>query len=543
MSSPPAERTPAWALALLGLLLAAGGAVLLYLTRGTTFFQDEWSWILARRSGVGSLIHPYNQHLSLIPVAIYRVLFAVAGLRHYWPYRAVSLAAELSCVTLIFFYARRRVGPWLALLAAALIMFFGPGWQDMLWPFQMAWLITVAAGLGVLLALDRRDLTGEVMACVLLCVAVASASPGLAVLLGVTVEVLRTRRPRWIVAVPILLYAIWWLAFEQSSILGDALLLLPRFVFDAAAGVLSTLTGVASINVSTDTGNYLTLGPALLVVALVLIGARLRRWGRIPPRVLTLILIPLAFWIVAGAARAATRVDGVILHFTGDEGRYLYIGAVWVLLLAIELIRGARPGRWTLALATVLTGAIVLANVSTLRDGAGLLRAQAQVTRAELGTLDMTRGQVAPSFASSGFVFFANVTARDYFAAERALGTFGATPSELAGYANGARAVADAQLVRIHQPTLTPVAPDPTRRCLEHTASGRLVFVLPRSGLTVLSTGAPAVISLRRFASTFAPLGTLAPGHAGRLLIRGDEAPQPWHVQVASSATIRICSA
>ena len=46
---------------------------------------------------------------------------------------------------LLYVYARRRVGPYLALLPAIVVLFAGPGWQDILWPFQIAWLISIAA--------------------------------------------------------------------------------------------------------------------------------------------------------------------------------------------------------------------------------------------------------------------------------------------------------------------------------------------------------------------------------------------------------------
>src|SRR5438445_181195 len=165
--------------------MLAAAVLLAHDTRGTTFFQDEWRWILERRgNSLATFLDPHNQHLSLIPVTIYKLLFATVGLRHYWPYRAVVTAAHLACVPLVFVYARPRVGAYLALLAAALILFFGPGWQDILWPFQMAWLIAVAAGVGALLLLDRRDRAGDIGACALLGVALASAGPGLAVAVG-----------------------------------------------------------------------------------------------------------------------------------------------------------------------------------------------------------------------------------------------------------------------------------------------------------------------------------------------------------------------
>ena len=58
-------------------------------------------------------------------------------------------------------------------------------------------------------------------------------------------------------------------------------------------------------------------------IGVALAGLRLAALGRVPSPALTLILIPLSSWIIAGAERANTRIGSVILTFTGDEGRYL----------------------------------------------------------------------------------------------------------------------------------------------------------------------------------------------------------------------------
>ena len=73
------HRTPiAWAV--LGLLLVVVGVWLLTLTRGTTLWVDEWQWALHRRGNdLDAFLQPHNDHLSLVPVAVYRVLFATAA--------------------------------------------------------------------------------------------------------------------------------------------------------------------------------------------------------------------------------------------------------------------------------------------------------------------------------------------------------------------------------------------------------------------------------------------------------------------------------
>ena len=111
---------------------------------------------------------------------------------------------------LLFAYTRKRVGDLLALAAAAVVLFLGTAWPDVLWPFQIGFLSSLAAGIGALLALDREDRRGDVIAAVLLGVALASSSLGLPLLAAAALEVLGRpdRRSRWwIVAAPAVLYA------------------------------------------------------------------------------------------------------------------------------------------------------------------------------------------------------------------------------------------------------------------------------------------------------------------------------------------------
>lgn len=109
-----------------GALLVVSGALLWHLTRGTTLWFDEWQWALNRRGGdLGTYLRPHNEHLSLVPIAIYKALFVTAGLEHYGPYRALVIAGHLACVSLVFVYARRRVGDVAAVVAASLLLFLG----------------------------------------------------------------------------------------------------------------------------------------------------------------------------------------------------------------------------------------------------------------------------------------------------------------------------------------------------------------------------------------------------------------------------------
>jgi hypothetical protein len=569
VSAPPRW----WSWLALAVLLLAGAALLIYETRGTFFWADEWQWILTRRGGgLNTFLQPHNQHFSLVPITLYKLLFAIVGLRHYWPYRGLLIGVEVICTLLIFLYARQRVGSYYALLAAALILFFGPGWQDILWPFQTAWILCVLGGVGALLALDRHDRAGDIGACLLLGLSLASSSPGLAVAAGLMVEVLLARRRRdlWIVAIPVALYALWWVTYQQTVFNRHALLLLPQFVFNSAAGTLSALTGLAQINPYNDgSGDFLSWGAPLLVLALALAIWRLRVLRRIPPRVLTLSTILLAFWLLTGVGRAYVSVGSLTLTSTGDESRYLFIGAVFVVLLIVELANRRAIARPAMAAGIgVLAAAAILSNLGPLQAGAGLLQSQAQYTEAELGTLNLSRPIVAPGYVSQGFIF-GIVKARDWFAAEKALGAPPLSPALLAQQPEFARQAADSQLVRIQnlapRGTSTSTPPGATPPSVDAVASGTdsvssgcvsfrptaytpsgvvnsLTVTAAPGGLLVRSGAAEATVSVRRFGSQFLTLGTVAPGAGATLVIKPDLAPQPWHAQVTAASSFSVCS-
>jgi hypothetical protein len=231
-----------------GVLLVGAAALFLSFTRTTAPFSDEWLWALQRRGdSAATFLSPYNGHLSLVPVSIYKALWATVGLASYVPYRVMITALVLVCATLVFVYARRRVGDGGALVAGGLILFYGPGWQDILWPFQIGWLGSVAGGLIALIALDHRSRRAEIAACLGLMLSLASSGVGAAIAAGLTVDVLarRDRRRRaWIVVGPVVLYAIWWVTEQKAALRAGSASHTPQFVAHMLAAGLSGLIGL-----------------------------------------------------------------------------------------------------------------------------------------------------------------------------------------------------------------------------------------------------------------------------------------------------------
>jgi hypothetical protein len=558
------SSTAAWAV--LGLLLVATAALLVHETRGTTLWFDDWEYALARPANeVHTYLEPHGEHLSLIPIAIYKLLLATAGMDHYLPYRLLVIALHLACVVLVFAYAKRRVGGLFALLVATLLLTLGPGWQNFLWPFQIAWLISLAACLGALMLLDRRDRAGDVLASLLLGVALASSGLGLPIAAGLAVDVgwgRRRLRDAWIVAAPLALYVPWWLVYRPASVERHQLTLVLDFATDSAAGVMNALTGLTHAPLGGPAAT-LDWGLPLAVAAVALLVWRLAALRPVPPRVWTLLTILVSFWVLTGLRRAGLAV--------GNESRYVYVGVFFTLLLVVELARGAELPRRALPAVVVAVAAVAIANLGDLRDAGRFLRGAADITRADLGALELGRRLVGPDYVATrmtGYPFVI-VHAGQYFAAADRHGTPAATPAQIAAAPEPARMVADAELTDIHRVALRPAtAARPAGPVPEvDAASGgttslrdgcvsfaplpvtpaasvpTLDLTVPRTGLWLAAEGAPLTATLRRFATGFGaqPLARVAAGATATLRIGGDAAPQPWHVRVAPAGRVTAC--
>jgi hypothetical protein len=561
-----ALRSPAVPWIALATLVLGTGALLYHETRGTTILFDEWTWVLHRRGdSLSTFLASHDGHLSLIPIALYRLLFATVGLRHYGPYRAVMIVEHLAICALVFVYARRRVGPILALVASAVMLIFGPGWENLLWAFQVTWNTSLLAGLAALLALDRRDRAGDIAVCLLLVISLASSGVGVPILLGIGLEVVlvRRRHPRewWVVAVPALLYAAWAIDYQHTIITRHAFVAAPSFV---ATGVASTFGGLAGLGGSTGVdgpGSLMTFGPVLLLAALALAAWRLTRLRRVEPRVAALATIVLSFWVITALNRS--------VFADPYSSRYLYVSALFVVLLAVELARGAVITWRIQALIAAVAAAAIASNFGALRDAARNLRSYGQATTAEMGALDIARPVVPRGYYVQGIPGWpvVLVPAAAYFAAARAVPMPADTPAQIAVAPESVRLTVDTELIHVHRIGLLAARPGgragsppavegvsggsvvagsgcvrfvPSRFIPAGTPSA-LAVVVPQRGLLLRVYGLPATVGVRRFADQFQTVGTLAPGGPAELQISPDRSSRRWHVQLSTAGPAAAC--
>jgi hypothetical protein len=551
-------------------LTALGGLMLLQAVDlyrkgfGLTFNYDEWNWVMNRRGwSADTLLEPHNEHLSLIPVLIFKLLFVSVGIDAYWPYRLAVILVHLLCVGLVFVLARRRVGDVFALAIAALILFLGSAWQDLLWPFQIGYLGSVAAGLGMLLALERGDRAGRVLACVLLGVSIASSSLGLTFACAAVAELLL--RPRaswrsparwrqlWVAAVPIGLYGIWFIAYGDINATpgtahGFGLFrqngpVIPSYVADMAASAFGGLVGLS-----------IDWGRPLVLLALG-VGIWLARGRRAGPRLVALVVGLVALWGLTALLRAQLNAAG--------DSRYVYPGAVLIVLLAAELFRGARASLRAALVGGVLVLFAAVANYGALKAGSLQFQDWSSYVRAELGALEIA-GPSAPPTLAPDPVRAPDITAGRYFAAVRQLGSPANTPEEIRRLPEPQRAAADGVLAAALRVSLRPlpfrtsangVAPPletatavqekRSLGCLALIATGpgaAAGFAVPGRGVVIDdSGGVPVEVRVRSFGDTFpGPLGTVQP-HQAALLVIPARAGIAWHAEVLVPKQARIC--
>jgi uncharacterized membrane protein len=559
--------TPRNARILLGLGLAASGALLLAWQSHLTFLIDDWDLLLPRRGfNAHVLFHPHANHLIVGPVLVYKAIQATIGMDSIVPYAAAAIACFLVSVLLLFIYLSRRVGDWIALAAVLPILVMGTAYEDLLTAFQMNYFGSVAFGLGALLAIERRDRRGDVIACVLLVASLAFAEIALAFAAGALVAIVLQRGPLrrcWVIAVPAVLYSVWYLIYEAgepSFFSWHNVALSPAYVVDGFASSLGSLFGLGTpILFSGDGG--LPWGRPLLLAAIA--GATfllLRR--RTNSRVL--ILVPLAvalvFWLLTAANFQSGRPP--------TASRYQYVGAVFVLLIAGQVAAGWRP-RWrAILLAFAVSIAAAAGNLSTLHDGYRSLAASSVTVRGGLGGLEIAADHVSPDFVltaqNSNFNYFTLVRAGPYLSASEKFGSPAYSETELASAPESAREAADKVMAaalpislrpggvqgasggappRIVSPPGASVSARGSCATVRGVEGAAPVLLLSPGGVLLQAGGrAQHDLGLRRFADSFAvSIGRLR--GAASLVVPTDRSSRPWQLQIAGSGPVTACTA
>jgi hypothetical protein len=543
--------------------MAASAVLILHWGSRLTFLLDDWEFLVFRRGFTAdSILSPHGEHIAVAPVLIYKALLATAGMSSSLPFLAVSLVLFLTTAALLFVYLQRRVDPWLALLGAAIVLFLGPAFDDLLWDFQMGFNGSLACGLAALLLLESEDRRGDPLACAALSLGVTFSSLSLAFLAAACVDLLlRPERLRrlYVVAVPALLYVGWWIGWGHDadtaisfSNASDA----PQFVFNAASAALASLAGLVKFGQGPEAGG-LEWGRPLLIVAVALAGWRIHRLGRVPLGLWVALALAGTFWVLAGLNVKPGRGPA--------ESRYLLPGAIFVLMIAGELLRGIRVSRLAIGVAYLAGAGVIASNVLVLRDAHVAYGNTSDLIRADLGALEIARDRIAAPFfldQRTAGTAYVPVTSSGYLSAADAYGSPADTPAELVAAPEPARVAADRVLARALGVSFEPAGrapppsgPPPTvagptgvtarteSSCVVADAPGAILHLPPGGASVQAPPQAGVAVALRRFATGSYPVeaAPLGPGQVGFARVPPDRSSQPWTLALRSRGPVRVC--
>jgi hypothetical protein len=518
-----------------GVMLFGGALFLLYAGRHLSFCFDEWDFVLRRRGGgIGTYLDSHNGHLVLSSVVIYKVLFGLVGLRNYLPYRAVTVALHLLCCALLYVIVRRRLPSRLAFVPPTLLLLMGSAYEDLLWPFQISFLISVAGGLGALALLDRHTPRADAGGAALLGVSLTGSGVGIPFALAGTAMLVAQRgswRRLWVPALPAGLFAVWYLGWGGGEgINADAILNAPQFVSTTVTGTTAGIVGLTT-----------AWGPpaAAAMAVVIAVAWRARHGSATTPMLFAAVAGALSFWLLFAIVRVGTT--------TPAAPRYLYVGAVFIWLLAAEAGVGTGiSGAW-LTLVGLLVGGMLLANVNDLRRGERGLRYADTPTRAALTAVELAAPVVSPSFVAEP-VYAPQLTAGGYLAAIRDLGSPAMSLSELQRAPQQLRSETDGVLERAERIGVAPAPGLVTCRPLDRGSGGVIdATVAPGSTLVISGDrGATPAVYVRRLADQFAssPTAAIPTGTVASIPFPADRAPQlRWVVRIAAARAARVCVA
>lgn len=531
------------ALALAG-LVALGFLIVLYETRGLSFYFDDWEFVLHRRGlSADVLLRPHGPHLSLIPILAYKSLLAVFGGGSYLPFRVLAALDLALLAAVVGLVCRRLWGSWWGLVPVLLIVTLGPGAWTLLWPFQVGYAVAVTAGLLALIALQRAGPAWEAAAALLLIVSLASGSQGVGFLAGAAVLLALQRRgwrSAWTVAVPAVLYGAWYLKYGHQA--SETHLSLWRDTLPYTARSLSS-TVAGTIGLGAPTGDLPPqLDPSFgipIVLGAVVLGVLAWRRGWRPP--------PL-FW--AAAATVLVLIIAASLSNVADtrrptDTRYLSTNVALLLVaLCAAVPRPRIAGRPALLVVLGAVLVVALTNAGQFTPERNQMLATSVASRAEVGATLILRGVVPPTFSpvppfTTGLVN--DVQAGPLYSAVDAFGILADSPAELARQGEGTRELADGVLARGEELGLVFTATRPAGgSCTAVFPAARALSAPPGTYVLRAARTAPLQAAMGRFGTAFSvTLGTVPAGRTATVHVPADRAPGvPWRMLVSGAGAV-----
>lgn len=543
-----------------GLLLLLGAEIVLARTRGLSFYADDWDFVLDRRGMSPSvLLTPHGPHLSLVPILIYKALLHTFGGGSYQPFRLLSVFDLLLLAGLLGLVARARWGRWWSLAPVLLLVTLGQGGVSTLFSFQCGYAIATAAGVVALLCVVREGRRANILACAALIISLSSASQGVGFTVGAAVILVtrhHLRRRAWVVLVPTILYALWFLKYgHQYSETHLALWhTAPVYEFQSLAATLGALLGVSRLTPAFVV--EMTYGYPLAIAALAAAGYSYWRGWRPQPLFCGVAATLVILWFASAVS------DTTEFFRPPNTARYLETNGLLVIVCLVTAIPRPRLPPWGSTFVVLILSVVAFANTTQYQQAWVYMLSSDVFSRAELGALLIMRGVVRPSFkpavTSRDPGLLSGVDAAKFFIAYDSFGVVSDSPAQILGQREVVRDTVDRELARgevsltAAAATSTTVGKPPAvlggtahalRGCL---VLGRATSVLgtPAGRYSLRASGRePVTIAMGRFGAVDSvALGAVPAGATTIVSIAHDHAPWVrWRMRL-SGAGARVCT-
>jgi hypothetical protein len=329
------------------------------------FGQERWfhrdDWIFLTDWTAGDAFEPFGEHLTALPLLVFRGMFNVFGLR-FTPYLVVLVTMHVGVVVLLRVIMRDAgVRPWLATVGAGSFLLFGAGEQNMQWVFQIGMVGAVLFGLLQLLLashdgpIGRRDWLA--LGSGLLAVLSTGVGPIMVIAVGIATFLRRGWKPAALQTVPIgAAWLVWYsLGDPRASMFGEPpTIQIVRWVRE---GVIGSIDAIGDFDeVSIALGVLVVTGLVLLATSMPFARFRVQAAASLG----LLVCLPAFFAITS-------RERWIFGPGMTRSGRYLYLGAMFALpALALAGEAFARRWRYTTPVAMALLLAGVPGNYNRL---------------------------------------------------------------------------------------------------------------------------------------------------------------------------------
>ncbi|MCU1464516.1 MAG: hypothetical protein JWM72_444 [Actinomycetia bacterium] len=493
------------------LLLAATIVCFILKSSGYGLFADDWR-LADRGQSLGDFFQPYNNNLSIVPIAVYRLLYSVFGFGSYLPLRVVGVVSGAVVAGALFLLVRDRLGAAPALIVAASMLWYP---RFVILPVTFNYYFALTAAIYCAWLLTRESRAADFALVLALSFALCCSGVGVAASVGCLVYVAVVRAPlrRWMsVLVPSAAWGGWWLLVgdQGRGPLARTFSQGVEFVRHGLAGSFQGLVG----------GNRL-LGLVLAVLFVVNLGWRVRRGPRIACHELAWSAALLFWWVALAYSRG--------LLSSSDAVRYRFVGSVLVILAFLPVQRPSRAlrmhGRAAVIAGLVVAGLVVSTNHGGIFHEARALeighrRIRQNLIVANLGT------EVVPDRVIIPLGGFASLSAGDY---RSLVVKYGAPPRTRPERP-------DVALIALGGFRVTVVPGSRPGRCLPLAAAAPI----PATSTTVL--GAPdrgVIVQVRRFGPIWVTIGRVPPGATASIDLPGLQATTPWMLRASGACVVQ----